>query len=478
MTRLKKSFKLVKWPAIILMFIFYNHFVHFYLTMFFCIKMPEIPESNIENLDDTSTNIYKSPDESLIVIPRNRNGPKGSKFNIQTNTSKTTENFLFISDIHILGPKNSILDRLWHETHMNIHYKSINYILNLSQNWKNKNYSKFILGDIFDYGMFYSITDSKSNEYWKTRFRNTKNAEERQKFSQIMQSYTDFQHDLKTFYSIFSDAHVILGNHDVAFPMNTNTFRIERMNQVFGRRLTCELLFAEKNSAVPFSVLNSSGFSKLSKEKEIYRNSMACLENLSKILQNPNPKIMTKNSIYSSIINGTIPETQNTQQLRPILLQHFPLWRQNDEICRSDLPDSAKNNERHSSNSPSREALDQNISKIILEKLKPELILSGHTHNGCYREHKIQIKTENENENNKKYDLTIPEISVASFNYRNRDNPVFMLMTISENYIVISKNLVGRQSSIIVRYLVFFLVIIIRVFYRKFERTKKNHKQY
>ena len=470
MIRLTKS--LVKWPAIILMFIFYNHFVHCYLTMFLSIKMPEVP-GNVEKLDDTS--IYKSPDESLIVIPRS-GGPRKSNINQPTSTSKLTENFLFISDIHILGPKNSILDRLWHETHMKIHYKSINFILNLSQNWS-KNYSKFILGDIFDYGMFYSITDSKSNEYWKNRFKNTKNAEERKQFSKIMQSYTDFQHDLKTFYSIFSDAHVILGNHDVAFPMNTNTFRIERMNQVFGRRLTCELLFAEKNSAVPFSVLNSSGFSKLSREKEIYQNSMACLENLSEILQNPN-KIITKNSkdskIYSSMINGTIPETKSNLQLRPILLQHFPLWRQNDEICRSDLPDSAKNNERHSSNSPSREALDQNISKIILEKLKPELILSGHTHNGCYREHKIEIKTEN----NTKHDLTIPEISVASFNYRNRDNPVFMLVTISENHIVISKNLVGRQSSIIVRYLIFFLVIIIRVFYQNFERAKKNHKQY
>lgn len=53
------------------------------------------------------------------------------------------------------------------------------------------------------------------------------------------------------------------------------------------------------------------------------------------------------------------------------------------------------------------------VSPQLLQWFKPRLILSGHTHSGCEVLH----------------DNKYPEISVPSFNWRNRNNPSFILVS-------------------------------------------------
>jgi len=347
--------------------------------------------------------IYISNDESFIYLPVGK-----------SNSSRPYEfssNFLIISDPHILGPNINFIDKFWHELNMQISFNAI--LAALSGHWKNE-YEKIILGDILDFGLFYRSTDQNNQV---------------------------FQKDLNIFYKIFKNSHAVLGNHDVAFPLMTNPQRINRMNNIFGRKSTSEIIRFPATKA-NFVILNSSGFidqekTKTNYNKEIGRISEQNIEEISKVFEQNYPEELT---IYQkSLINGTLylrNEAKSRIPDRPIILQHFPLWRLNDELCKNNLADSAKYTDRNTINNPDREALSPGISGKIIKKIKPKMIFSGHTHNGCLRKH----------------DNNLLEVSVASFNYRNRDNPVYILLKIFDDKIMVSKNFVPRQSWLIARH--------------------------
>jgi hypothetical protein len=54
----------------------------------------------------------------------------------------------------------------------------------------------------------------------------------------------------------------------------------------------------------------------------------------------------------------------------------------------------------------------------LLDILKPRLIVTGHTHHGCHITHREDI-----------HEWTLP-----SFSWRNKDNPSFMLVSITLGY--------------------------------------------
>lgn len=92
------------------------------------------------------------------------------------------------------------------------------------------------------------------------------------------------------------------------------------------------------------------------------------------------------------------------------------------------------------------------------------MILSGHTHNGCLRRHKHKIlksKTQNSSTNDPAMPqmTDIYELSIASFNWRNRDNPVFVLMSMTEDYILLTKNFGVSQKFTILRDCILFGLI-------------------
>uniref|UniRef100_A0A4W5MC69 Metallophosphoesterase 1 n=1 Tax=Hucho hucho TaxID=62062 RepID=A0A4W5MC69_9TELE len=72
----------------------------------------------------------------------------------------------------------------------------------------------------------------------------------------------------------------------------------------------------------------------------------------------------------------------------------------------------------------------------LLQWFKPRLVLSGHTHSGCQVLHDNQYT----------------EISVPSFNWRNRNNPSFILGSFSPSGYGLSKCFLPEESTVIALY--------------------------
>lgn len=91
--------------------------------------------------------------------------------------------------------------------------------------------------------------------------------------------------------------------------------------------------------------------------------------------------------------------------------QHFPLYRQTEAICTG--VDAPPPEEKRSRNREKWEVVSKEMSNKLLSLIRPRLVLSGHTHHGCYMVHK---------------DGT-PEMTIPSFSWRNRNNPSFVLVS-------------------------------------------------
>uniref|UniRef100_A0A3Q2V9E6 Metallophosphoesterase 1 n=2 Tax=Haplochromini TaxID=319058 RepID=A0A3Q2V9E6_HAPBU len=115
----------------------------------------------------------------------------------------------------------------------------------------------------------------------------------------------------------------------------------------------------------------------------------------------------------------------------PIMLQHYPLYRVSDAGCTGQ--DAAPPEERHLLFREKYDVLSKEASQRLLQWFKPRLILSGHTHSGCEVLH----------------DNKYPEISVPSFSWRNRNNPSFILATVSPSSYTLSKCFLPEESTVI-----------------------------
>ena len=94
---------------------------------------------------------------------------------------------------------------------------------------------------------------------------------------------------------------------------------------------------------------------------------------------------------------------------QPILLQHYPLYRKSDAECSGE--DAAPPEEKNIPFKEKYDVLSQEASQKLLWWFRPRLILSGHTHSACQVLHTGGI----------------PEISIPSFSWRNRNNPSFIM---------------------------------------------------
>lgn len=92
---------------------------------------------------------------------------------------------------------------------------------------------------------------------------------------------------------------------------------------------------------------------------------------------------------------------------QPILLQHFPMYRKSDTDCiEHDSPAIETYRERW-------EVISQRATEFLGRTLQPRVAFSGHSHHYC---HSINS-------------LGIDEYTVASFSWRNKRNPSFLLVS-------------------------------------------------
>ena len=93
------------------------------------------------------------------------------------------------------------------------------------------------------------------------------------------------------------------------------------------------------------------------------------------------------------------------------VFQHFPLYRKNERACLG-LPDGPSRKIASIRNRESWDVLSEESTKFLLEKVEPCLVISGHTHHGCFIDHH-----------------SIYELSVPSFSWRNINNPSITLVS-------------------------------------------------
>ena len=180
------------------------------------------------------------------------------------------------------------------------------------------------------------------------------------------------------------------------------------------------------------------------------------------------------------------------------MLQHFPLYRESDAACGAEA-DVAPDDEKVKNFKPQWDCLSQESTKLLIEKVQPRFVISGHTHHGCKLKHKATVKVTrsgqfvpsyadetsrravSDNNSLDTFDVVfdeegpreeivedlIEEWSVASFSWRNRRNPNFLLAKITQDQIALSKCYLPEEDSVITMYLFGFTFITLYAIYSR-----------
>ncbi|XP_066872188.1 metallophosphoesterase 1 isoform X7 [Kogia breviceps] len=247
----------------------------------------------------------------------------------------------------------------------------------------------FILGDVFDEGKW------SSSQAWAD--------------------------DVGRFWKIFRHPpHVqlraVAGNHDIGFHYQMNTYKIKRFEKVFNP----ERLFSWKG--INFVMVNSVALE--GDGCDICSGAEAELLEIS-------------HRLNCSREEHRPQECGDGQQLpasAPILLQHFPLYRRNDANCSGD--DAAPPDEKYTPFKERYDALSQEASRKLLWWLRPRLVLSGHTHSACEVLHGAGVL----------------EVSVPSFSWRNRNNPSFIMGSITPTEYALAKCYLPCEDTVLTTY--------------------------
>lgn len=117
---------------------------------------------------------------------------------------------------------------------------------------------------------------------------------------------------------------------------------------------------------------------------------------------------------------------------QPIVLQHYPTFRLTDSQC---LDTNSKNNDKFRAK---WDTLSKEATEFIHQSLQPRLYFSGHTHHHCRL-------------NN---DMGVAEFTVASFNWRNINNPSFLLAIFSPEDSSISACELPKETTVLGIYVV------------------------
>ncbi|XP_023682114.1 metallophosphoesterase 1 [Paramormyrops kingsleyae] len=250
----------------------------------------------------------------------------------------------------------------------------------------------FILGDIFDEGK------------WSSR--------------------QDWKHDVQRFLRMFrhpgdTELIVLVGNHDVGFHYEMNRYKLDRFERLFN--YTSAKILSRKG--VNFVLVNS-----VAMQGDGCSICQAVEDQLLRLSQDLNCSLQ---GLPSYAVREQCRGRRSLPPSAPILLQHYPLYRVSDASCSG--KDVAPPEERHLLFKERYDVLSREASKKLLRWFHPRLILSGHTHSACEVLHE------------QKY----PEISVPSFSWRNRNDPSFILGTISPRHFALHKCFLPEESTVI-----------------------------
>lgn len=280
---------------------------------------------------------------------------------------------MVLADTHLLGARNGHwFDKLRREWQMQRAFQTAVTYFQPKQ--------VFFLGDLFDEGKW---CPPHEFSYYVRRFRTMFEVDETRTKVQVM-----------------------AGNHDIGFHYSTNPFLVNRFRQAFGTKPVRYGLV----QGLPFVVINSMAF-----------EGDSCF--LCKEAEDALTRIGRKLS-------------QSPDLARPILLSHFPLFRESDEHC--DEVDEAPADEKGTKFRERWDCLSREASTRLLSVLRPRLVLSGHTHHGCNTTHLLSEEGE-----------SVTELSVSSFSWRNKKNPAFLLGRFSNITTRVEKCFIPDENNVI-----------------------------
>ncbi|CAG2055419.1 unnamed protein product [Timema podura] len=261
-------------------------------------------------------------------------------------------------------------------------------------------------------------------------------------------SEKEFKYYVQRFHDLFAvpegtELYVVVGNHDVGFHYGISPYLQERFSSAFSA------------PSVKFVTIKGNYF--------VLINSMA-MEGDGCFLCRPAELQLQKISRQLKCTKGVgkcIKGMELEHYSRPILLQHFPMYRESDADCHE--PDQAPEDLKTQKFRERWECLSRESSEVLFDELKPRLIVTGHTHHGCNRIHRKDIH----------------EWTISSFSWRNKDNPSFMLVVVSPNNYALSKCYMPQESTVITTYMVGAAIILIWVMltYRRLCRRSRLFKK-
>nr|XP_023016112.1 metallophosphoesterase 1 isoform X1 [Leptinotarsa decemlineata] len=335
--------------------------------------------------------------------------PELSKDNEDKSIEGSYENpvkVMVISDTHLLGSrKGHWFDKLRREWQM---YRAFQTAMTL-----HSPDLVFVLGDLTDEGLYCSSTE--------------------------------FENYVQRFYNIFSvpestKLYVAVGNHDIGFHYGVSPYLNQRFVSAFN------------SPAVQLITVRGNHF--------VLVNSMA-LEGDGCFLCKPAEQQLTKIEKILQCTKGTYTEKCGPKMKldiysRPILMQHYPLYRQSDMEC-NDF-DSAPFPIKQEIFRERWECLSQEATLQLLKQVKPRLALSGHTHHGCTRPLPVGDGL---------------EITIPSFSWRNKDNPNYLLAVFTPNNYAYTKCELPKESSVIILYVFGITVFIFWLVYSLMCRSRR-----
>lgn len=301
----------------------------------------------------------------------------------------------------------------------------------------------------------------------------------------------------------------VAGNHDIGFHYATHPQLVDRFEAAFANSTGVSSLTIK---GVKFVTVNS-----VAMEGDGCFLCSKAVQQLDKIQQELKcPKDADDDAAAGRMVppaadgpDGSESYSTCRGQTRPILLQHYPLFRKSDESCEEDgEPDAADPAEERSKEMKEAwDCLSEKSTELLLTKLEPRFVLSGHTHNGCRKLHRIRQQKSTvdpniepwmsypdqapsylfegaEEDEGRDEDgdglggglwrsyLEVEEWSVASFSWRNQQHPNFVLARITGDTIALRKCYLPKEATVFRVYALgsFLILIYAYVTRRKFFR--------
>nr|XP_029727045.1 metallophosphoesterase 1 homolog [Aedes albopictus] len=313
--------------------------------------------------------------------------------NVRSVNGQEPVRVMLLADTHLLGPIHGHwFDKLRREWQMHRAFQSAMTLFRPE--------AVFILGDVFDEGNW---VNQKEFDVYVDRFR-------------------------KLFHTPQGTAlYSIVGNHDIGFHYATHPYLVHRFEKTFN------------NTGVSLVSIRGVNF--------VLINSIAMEGDGCQLCETAEKELRQISAVFKC--GRGIGQCKGVAQLedysRPIVMQHFPTYRDSDKACKErDAPVIESYRERW-------EVISKESTDLIGELLAPRLAFSGHSHHYCFVE---------------KNRLGVEEYTLPSFSWRNKNDPSFILAKISQTEHAVSRCMMPVESTVIKLYLVGGILLVLGSIFR------------